>query len=454
MQISKCVSSNGRGKKKVGWDDRQANYINSFANRPRGSRKCQIESSRETPQVIPSQRSYVSSESPYALERSTSLPGRYGHTPDSGMSMHAPSVNDYAQTIQDVAYSISSPHDSSISSITTNTTTTKKRRLSRSSLTGGDESFKRSLHNGDGSTTSPAATTSSMVELQLPIADYSEFLMEELEEPIKRDDPQAREWHADPYEVDPERTIHYIESYFTHMNDSQYALLPREPFLRWLTAPDHGHGQPPKSLEDKMLLYWMMTMGCMFSVRPDRLLAMKRFSRVARYAVEHTAGGLTLQLAQCRIIMSFWYLAMGAVDKSWDAIGAAVRTAFGLGYNVESNITVHESREDCEYGLLPPALMECRRRTFWIAFLFDVCPFPFPSKRERERETNGSAFLESLLPCSFVDFSTDGVCALTMSRRSIRSPAIGHGAVFPGVPEQIPIDDRGYCGTEPHVVPD
>ena len=299
------------------------------------------------------------------------------------MSMHAPSVSEYAQTIQDVTYSSSSPHGS-----------TKKRRLSRTSLTGRDEFFKHLLHgtSGGGRTTSPAATTSSVVELPLPIADYSELLMEELKEPIKRDDPQAREWHADPYEVDPERTLHYIESYFTHMNDSQYALLPRRPFLRWLTATGQGQSQSqqPKSLEDKMLLYWMMTMGCVFSDHPDRLLAMKRFSRVARYAVEHTAAGLTLQLAQCRIIMSFWYLAIGAVDKSWDAIGAAVRTAFGLGYNVESSVTVPQSYESCEYGLLPQALMECRRRTCWVAFLFDVCLVPFNQERERERERERS----------------------------------------------------------------
>lgn len=278
--------------------------------------------------------------------------------------MHAPSVDDYAQTIQDVAYSSSSsPRDNSSSS------STKKRRLSRTPLTGGDESFKPSLHGGGSTTTTTTTTTIGVVEPQLPIADYSEFLMEELKEPTKRDDPQAREWHADPYEVDPERTTHYIECYFTHMNDSQYALLPRRPFLQWLTASGQ---QQPKSLEDKMLLYWMMTMGCVFSDHPDRLLAMKRFSRVARYAVEHTAAGLTLQLAQCRIIMSFWYFAIGAMVKSWDAIGAAVRTAFGLEYNVESGVTANH--EGYEYGLLPQALMECRRRTFWVAFLFDVCP--------------------------------------------------------------------------------
>ncbi|KAK1144391.1 hypothetical protein N8T08_005544 [Aspergillus melleus] len=193
--------------------------------------------------------------------------------------------------------------------------------------------------------------------------DYSDILtgLKDLDP----EDPIACDWRVDPYEMDPELTLHYVETYFTYVNDRMYYMFPRRRFLLWLRSSQ------PKSLDDHMLLYSMMTLGSVFSERPDRVIALKRYSRTARYAVEHSRHSLTLQLAQSRIIMSLWYYAIGALVKSWDAVGAAVRTVCGLRYNVElGGVIVDQSRE-CEYGLHPQALIECRRRTFWVAFLMD-----------------------------------------------------------------------------------
>ena len=247
--------------------------------------------------------------------------------------MRAPSVGDYTQTV--------SPHGP------------KKRRLSRPS-TGGNESSKRSVRSSVEAPPVPLST------------DYTEVLMDLKDS--KRDDPLAQEWDADPYEVDPQLTSHHVEGYLTHVNDSLYPIFPRRRFLLWLKSCR------TKSLDDKMLLYWMMTMGCIFSDRSDRLENMKRYSRAARYAVEKGSETLSLQLAQSRIIMGLWYYAIGETAKSWDAIGAAVRTVFGLRYNIESGgvITGQSQIQPCEYGLHPQALIECRRRTFWVAFLLDV----------------------------------------------------------------------------------
>ncbi|KAL4790300.1 hypothetical protein BDV19DRAFT_402229 [Aspergillus venezuelensis] len=193
--------------------------------------------------------------------------------------------------------------------------------------------------------------------------NYAEMLTEIQD--LDSHDLLAADWRADPYMIDFESTIHFIESYLTYVNDRLYYMFPRKRFLLWLKSCH------TKSVDDHMLLYSMMTMGAIFSDRPDRMTAMKRYSRIARYAIERSQNTLTLQLAQTRIILSLWYYAVGALVKSWDAAGAAVRTVCGLRYNVEMGGVIVEQSQPCEYGLHPQALIECRRRTFWTVFLMD-----------------------------------------------------------------------------------
>ncbi|KAL3491237.1 hypothetical protein BJX62DRAFT_251443 [Aspergillus germanicus] len=217
--------------------------------------------------------------------------------------------------------------------------------------------------------------------------DYAEILTELKD--LDAQDPLASDWRADPYGVDPELATHYIEAYFTFINDRLYYMFPRRRFLLWLRSCH------TKSLDDNMLLYSMMALGSVFSDRPDRMTALKRYSRTARYALEHNQHSLSLQLAQSRIIMSLWYYAVGALVKSWDAAGAAVRTVCGLRYNVEMGGVITEQSQQCEYGLHPQALIECRRRTFWTAFLMDrLSCFYAPSTTSISSQT---AFLR--LPC-------------------------------------------------------
>lgn len=260
--------------------------------------------------------------------------------------------------------------------------------------------------------------------------DYNEILMEMKD--LDHQDPIACDWSIDPYEGDPELTIHYVETYFNYINDRLYYMLPRKRFLLWLRSCH------TKSLDDNMLLYSMMALGAVFSDRPDRVMALKRYSRTARYAVERSQHSLTLQLAQSRIIMCLWFYAIGALVKSWDAAGAAVRTVCGLRYNVESGgVIVDQSQQTCEYGLHPQALIECRRRTFWIAFMMDV----------------GSPHTPRLYSVGFISELALTICLLApvlllhtlldlyflpirlpqtpLPRRSLRSPTIYHRTLFP-----------------------
>lgn len=269
-----------------------------------------------------------------ASSSSTSLPGTGGQSPASDVSTRTPSGLDNA-------------HESRAEPERGHTTRIK----GSIRTTGVDDRLK---HTTDA--IEPYAST-----------EYAELLMEVKD--VDPGDPLTSDWNKDPYETDAELTTHYIESYFTHVNDALYYMFPRGRFILWLRSCR------TKSLADKMLLYSMMTLGSVFSDRPDKVMTLKRISRTARYAMEHSQHNFTLQLAQSRIIMSLWYYAIGALVKAWDSIGAAVRTVCGLRYNIESGGVTASETQVCEYGLHPQALIECRRRTFWIAFLIEVSRF-------------------------------------------------------------------------------
>ncbi|KAL2862557.1 uncharacterized protein BJX67DRAFT_294664 [Aspergillus lucknowensis] len=289
---------------------------------------------------------------PRASESSTSLPGTNSHSPPSDGSMLTPSAAD-------------SNHESLFDP--------DQQYLARLQRVPGaqDEDLSRQSIDSTGSAPS----------------DYAEILTELKD--LDTQDPLANDWRSDPYAVDPDLTTHYIETYFTFVNDRLYYMFPRGRFLLWLRSCH------TKSLDDNMLLYSMMALGSVFSDRPDKMIAVKRYSRTARYALDHNQHALSLQLAQSRIIMSLWYYAIGALVKSWDAVGAAVRTVCGLRYNVEMGGVIVAQSQNCEYGLHPQALIECRRRTFWTAFLMDrLSCFYAPSTTSISSQT---AFLR--LPC-------------------------------------------------------
>ncbi|KAJ5689244.1 hypothetical protein N7462_003636 [Penicillium macrosclerotiorum] len=192
---------------------------------------------------------------------------------------------------------------------------------------------------------------------------YSEILGELRD--LNPDDPLAGSWNVDPYESDPEKAVHYVEAYFSHVNNGLYQIFPHTRFILWLKSCD------TKSAEDKMLLYSMMALGSMFSDRSDRFIALRRYSQIARFAIQKSQHTLSLQLAQSHLIMSLWYYATGSLIGSWDSIGAAGRAVGGLRFNVESGGVIVDQKQVCNYGLHPQALIECRRRTFWVAFILD-----------------------------------------------------------------------------------
>ncbi len=174
------------------------------------------------------------------------------------------------------------------------------------------------------------------------------------------------DWANDPYHVDPEITMHYMETYFNHINAATYRLFPRRLFLDWVRS------ETVKLPDDLMLIYTMLAMGSVFSSRAERKHEGSLFGKIARFAVERNHGNYSLQLIQSRLLLALYHFSIGDTHKAWDYGGMGFRVVSGLRLNLEDGIT--ETRDDdvLDYGMNRHALEECRRRTFWVAYMMDV----------------------------------------------------------------------------------
>ncbi|KAI9830038.1 MAG: hypothetical protein M1819_005868 [Sarea resinae] len=192
-----------------------------------------------------------------------------------------------------------------------------------------------------------------------------EFACEPKCQPPRLLDPTAFNWQTDPYELDPDLTVHTIDLYFDHINSATYHIFSRRPFMRWL------ENCSKKNREDLMLLYTMMAMGSLFSPFPKRRSYGKHWFSIARYAVDKSQGEFSLQLCQSRLLISLYQFATGNSTGAWDYCGAGLRLASGLRLNLEEGVMTFREDEPLEYGLKRATLIECRRRTFWSGFLMD-----------------------------------------------------------------------------------
>lgn len=179
------------------------------------------------------------------------------------------------------------------------------------------------------------------------------------------------DWSLDPLSISPV-TVEYLELYFTHINQATYSMLPKGPFLKWVRESND------KTLDDKMVIYSLMAMGCRFSLRKENTTHGRELLDIAHFAEQSSFGKFTVQLVQARLILALLHFSLGNSSKAWDYCGTAIRAACGLKYNTEAGVVDAQHLEDCEYGLNRRTLVECRRRTFWSAYIMDVSLPSFP----------------------------------------------------------------------------
>jgi hypothetical protein len=172
-------------------------------------------------------------------------------------------------------------------------------------------------------------------------------------------------WDQDPFEFDERMTEYYLDRYFTKVNNTTYCMFPKGPFMKWVRRCRN------KTSWDKMLLYAMLAKGTIFAINPRRNADGKAFSQIAHRAIGESAGVFNLQVVQTRLILALYNFSQGSPSKAWDFTGAAVRAACGMKLNVEEGIVDIKNDQILDYGLDKATLIECRRRTFWSAYIMD-----------------------------------------------------------------------------------
>ncbi|MCJ1314318.1 hypothetical protein MMC25_007999 [Agyrium rufum] len=172
-------------------------------------------------------------------------------------------------------------------------------------------------------------------------------------------------WCNDPYNIDKALTRHCVEEYFIHVNPSTCSIFPEAPMMHWL---EH---EKQKSEDDLMMLHAMLAIGSVWSNRPDAKAEGRQFADIASYAIERKQGQFLLQLAQARLMLTFYYFASGDTPKAWDLCGSACRVTAGLKLNIEDKVIELSRQEPRYYGLSQEELAECLRRTYWSCFLLD-----------------------------------------------------------------------------------
>ncbi|KAF2841325.1 hypothetical protein M501DRAFT_912327, partial [Patellaria atrata CBS 101060] len=178
-------------------------------------------------------------------------------------------------------------------------------------------------------------------------------------------DSLALAWERDPYEADKELTLYLLETYFTHIESATYCMFPKKEFISWVKNCKN------KSQDDRMLLYTILAMGSNFTFDKAKRAVGKQFAAIAHHAVLSRFAKYTLQLLQSRLMLGLYYFARGKSHDSFDLSGSALRSLSALNLNSEDGILELADDGPYEYDFDRAMSLECRRRTFWAAFLMD-----------------------------------------------------------------------------------
>lgn len=178
-----------------------------------------------------------------------------------------------------------------------------------------------------------------------------------------------QQWDEDPFQAEPEITITLLGAYFAHDSTTTYGLLPHGAFLHWV---QHDSSKRP---DERMALNAVLAVGSIFAGRETACFG-QRCARAAMTALSGRFGWFSVPIVQTRLLLSIYELAMGNESTAWDYVGLAVRAACAMRYNDEEGCQepaqgVDEHLRYREYGLSGEQIAECRRRSFWSAFLVD-----------------------------------------------------------------------------------
>ncbi|KAE9364586.1 hypothetical protein N431DRAFT_497059 [Stipitochalara longipes BDJ] len=172
-----------------------------------------------------------------------------------------------------------------------------------------------------------------------------------------------REWQTNPYNTHPGLVADLISVFFKHVPETAYCMFPPEPFKSWVLSASE------KSADDLMLIYTILALGTVFSLKSEHRPLGVQYAAISRYACENR--DFSIQLVQSRLLLSLYYFAINNPNDAWDFCGGALRAANGLRMNLEIEKSDDHFLKTFPYGLNRAGYAECRRRTFWSCYLMD-----------------------------------------------------------------------------------
>lgn len=177
-------------------------------------------------------------------------------------------------------------------------------------------------------------------------------------------------WDEDPFRIEPEASLRFLELFFTQSAREVRILFPKRAFIHWAIECKE------KCQRECMVLYSILALGSLFS-KEEYISFGKLCGDRASQAVTSLFGRFSVALVQARLILSVYNQLKGKDNMAWDLSGSALRAASAMKLNTEEGCGggIHEYSRPY-YSFSCEQLRECRRRTFWTVFLQDVRKLP------------------------------------------------------------------------------
>lgn len=173
-------------------------------------------------------------------------------------------------------------------------------------------------------------------------------------------------WEEDPWVVDSELTHQYVDSYFTDSGDGPYTIFPRTVFTRWLVKENSIVE------EERLVVYAVLAVGASVSSQPHSDVHKTELVTIANKGWKMLSDRSSIYAALAEILLALCCSQSGDHKCASKHATSALNTVTGLKYNMEDECNkINTDLEGC-FGLSKQGLVECRRRTFWSAYMLDV----------------------------------------------------------------------------------
>lgn len=274
-----------------------------------------------------------------------------------------------------------------------------------------------------------SATSADEVAIERQRKDSKRVDLEDVIHPSPRPEKlDATSWDQDPYSIDPEATMRFLDLFFAQSAREVSIMFPRGAFTRWVR-----HCRE-KCQRECMVLYAVLALGSVFSENEFSSFA-KICAERAGQAVSRIDGKFTMALIQARLLVAGYYHLVGKDSMGWDLSGSAIRVISAMRLNSEEgcgdDLDEYARRY---YSFTREQLKECRRRTFWTAFLVDVSTWGRPILAQTDQRQRYHGFCGGLL-CSIQveDVQLRFPCADQLYEEGLPSDAPFFDCYSPGI---------------------